>query len=477
MPAHKVLLAFVDGMVDNAMIDRDTLMMSEYAVAPDANPQSIYDELKTRLLTVGHVETGKNWDKLIPQMLLGNCLLFLEGVQEVLVLDTIKYQARSVGRAQSEPAVKGPQEAFNEIILTQMNLLRRRIPSADLRFESTTIGWQTHTTVILAYIDGVTNPALVRNVHDRLQKIERASVQTSNEVGEYLADRRWTIFPQIRMSERVDLIARNVTQGKVAILVANDPFAMLLPNTLMDFYQTTQDYSFPFWDGTLVRLVRMVGLAVGLYLMPLYIALSSVNPDLVPIKLILTISGSRQGMPFPPVAEVIIMWLIIEILREAANRLPQQLATTIGTVGAVVVGTAIVKAGLVDDIMIITVTLTALGLFTTPAMEMTATWRWLFWVFIIAAWIFGIYGIVLITVAVIIHLSSLENYGVPYLSPFGPIRLKDLRDSIVRFPFPTMILRPLSHRTLRPRQAKIETMSESTDLYSAQVRYRDDDPD
>lgn len=466
------LLAFVDGMVDNSILDRDTVLMMEVG-SPDLNGgEAVFEAARARLVTAGHVEVECRWSKLIAKLLLGTTLTFVDGVDSVLLVDTVRYTARSVSRPQSEPSVKGPQEAFNEISLTQLNLVRRHLPTEDLVFDQLTVGTHSRTAVTLCYLRGTTNPALVAAVRHRLEKVYLASVETSNQIAEYLTDRRLTIFPQVRSSERVDLVVRSLTQGKVAVLVANDPFALTLPNTLVDFYQTTQDYAFPFWDGTLMRIIRLIGLAIGLYLMPLYIALSSVNPDLFPVKLMLTVAGSREGIPFPPVAEVVIMWLIIEILREAANRLPQQLATTIGTVGAVVVGTAIVKAGVVDTIMIIAVTLTALGFFTTPTFELATTWRWIFWIVVAASWVFGIYGIVLITVAIIVHLTSLENYGVPYLSPFGPVRPTDLADSFVRFPFPDLIWRPSSLRTLSPRQAQSKPAAGRVRLNAAQRRFR-----
>ncbi len=466
------MIAFVDGQVDDNMIDRDTLMLSELAVPPLSEPDALFTALKEHFLAVGNLKTSSKWSDIIPSMMLGMTLMAIDGVAEVILLDTTKFPAPSISRSQSEPSIKGPQEAFSDVLLTQMDQLRRRFPSESLRMEPYTIGTDTHTQVLVVYVAGVVNPGIVESIKERLSGIQRASVQAANEVAEYLSDRRLTIFPQIRFSDRVDLIARNLDQGKVAILTANDPTAMLLPNTLIDFYQTTQDYSTPFWDGTLMRMIRLAGLIVGLYLMPAYIALTSTNPDLLPIKLLLTIDGARQGIPFPPVVEVIIMWLIIEILREAANRLPQQLATTIGTVGAVVVGTAIVKAGLVDSLMIIIVTLTALGLFTVPAIEIAATWRWMFWLYVAAAWLFGMYGLVLITVVLIVHLTSLENFGVPYLSPFGPIRLADLSDSWIRFPFPQLKRRPVSLRTLVRHQAEPDLIQPSVSLHQTQTRMR-----
>jgi hypothetical protein len=338
------LLAFADGMVDNQMIDQDTLRLSElYDLGAQGGKtgQALHEYVQQSLLAVGHISTTNQWSKLLSQLTYGTTLVFIEGGRDVLLLDTVKFTARPIQKSDAEPAIKGPQEAFNEVLLTHINQIRRRIRTAWLRFDSITVGSYTETTVLVAHIEGLTNPVLVDTIKHRIQAIKRDTVQQINEVAAYMSDSH-SMFPVVRLTDRVDWVVRDLLRGKVAVIVDNDPFVATLPSVLMDFYQTSQDYVFTSWEATLVRIVRFAGLALGLYLMPVYIALSSVDPDLVPTKLILTVAGSRLGIPFPPITEVIIMWFIIEVLREAANRLPKELATTLGTVGAVVVGTPIV---------------------------------------------------------------------------------------------------------------------------------------
>ncbi len=438
------LIGFADGMVDNEIVDQDTVRVTElYEVGERAarDEQTLHATVLRQMVAAGHVTTSSTWESLLTQLTYGNTLLFVQGSSSVLVIDSVKFQARAIDRPKSEPSIKGPQEAFNEILLTHMNQIRRRIRSPWLHFDPIQVGGYTSTTVLVAHIEGLTNPAVVAAVKNRIRRIRRDGVQDLSEITTYLLEQR-SLFPQFRLTERVDWVVRDLLHGKVALLVDNTPFVATLPSVLMDFYQTTQDYVFMFWEGTLVRLIRAVGLMLGLFLMPFYIALFSVDPDLVPTKLVLTVAGSRLGIPFPPVMEVIIMWVIIEILREAANRLPTELAVTLGTVGAVVVGTAIVKAGIVDPLLIVMVTLTALALFTTPAFELTAAWRWLFWVLILGAYVLGVLGILVVAVLIVAYLSSLESFGVPYLSPVGPLNLADLKDSIVRFPLNLFTNRP-----------------------------------
>ena len=448
------LLAFVDGLAESQIIDQDTITLSQeydqaYRLTQDLAKahQVVHDSV----IAPGHLTVETSWEKLLIKLTSGNTIIFIEGCPSVLVADTVKFPARSISTPTTERTVLGSQEAFNEIMLTQMNLLRMRLKTPKLHFDALSVGTLSHTNVAIAHIEGLTNPSLVSAVKQRLDVVHLDAVQTGQELIPYLTERASTLFPQIRRTERPDVVARELGLGKAAVLVDNTPFVLIMPNTLMDFYQTIEDYVLNSWYGTLERLTRFVGLFLGLLLPPLYIALTSVNPELLPTKLVLTIAGSRVGLPLPPIFEVLTMWAIIEILREASLRLPKELSTTLGTVGAIVVGTAVVKAGIVSPLMIVIITLTALGLFTSPSYEMAVPWRVLFWFLVTLSYFLGVYGIILGMLAILSHLASLENFGVPYLSPFGPVKTRDLKDSLVRFPEPMLTKRP---SILAPLQTK-----------------------
>ncbi len=449
------LLVCEDGLSDNQMIDQDTIYLLqrfENVQSLKENPAIAHQIVHDSVVSIGHATVETQWSKLLIDVMGGNTLVFIDGCLEVLVLDTVKYPARAIEQPTTERAVKGPQESFNEVILTQMNLIRRRIKGPALSFEPLVMGELSNTSIIVAHVQGVANPAIVLAVKERLASLTLANVEYGNELSSVLSDNPSSLFPQVRFSERADIIARDLALGKVAILVDNTPYAMTVPSTFMDFYQTTDDYTGSFWEGSLQRLIRFIGLFIGLLMPPLYVALISVDPELLPTRLVITIEASRLGIPFPPIFEVIIMWTIIEILREAAIRLPKGLSTTLGTVGAIVVGTAVVKAAIVSDLMIVIITLTALGLFTSPVYSMATPWRVLFWFVIIASYFFGTYGIILAVVGIIAHLASLENFNVPYFSPFGPLNLRDLKDSMVRFPYSAFKKRPAYLATVNPVQ-------------------------
>lgn len=440
-----LLIAYVGGIANARAISGNAIeMLQQLALdrAAISDPASAIQWIEDAVVSVGRTRREGDWNRLFLGLLSGMMLVFVQGCASVLMLDTSQVPARSVGTASSEPSVKGPQEAFNEVLLTHLGQIRHRVHSPDLEFHSFTLGSYTRTDVAVAHVRGLTNPRLVETVKARLQAIDRDSVQYTSEVGPYLCDLESSLFPLYRISERVDWAVRELMNGKVLVMVDGDPFVISLPVVLMDFFKTTQDYIFSGWEATLVRIVRALGVLLGVYLMPLYIALFSVDPDLVPTKLVLTVAGARQNIPFPPIMEVLIMWVIIEVLSQAAGRLPQNLATTLGTVGAVVVGTAIVKAGIVDPIMIVLVTLSAIGLYTNPTFEMTAPLHWIFWIMVVGAEVLGVLGIILVTVGLVAYLSSLENLGVPYLAPFAPLLRTDLGDTIVRAPIADLTRRP-----------------------------------
>lgn len=450
------LLAFVDGLTDSQIIDQDTVMVAQAyddASTLTQDPEKAHQIVHDSVVAAGHCTVESSWDKLLQKLTAGNTLLFIQGCPTVLVVDTVKYPARSLTAPTVENTVMGSQEGFNEVVLTQMNLVRMRLKTPHLHFDQLSLGSLSRTNVVVVHIEGLTNPALVLAVKERLATAKMALVQSGQELIPFLTSNSQSLFPLIRRTERPDVVAREVSQGKVAVLVDNTPFAMVMPNTLMDFYQTIEDYDLSPWYGTLERLIRFIGLALGLLLPPMYIALTSVNPDLLPTKLVLTIAGSRVGLPLPPVFEVLTMWAIIEILREAALRLPKVLSTTLGTVGAIVVGSAVVKAGIISPLMIVIITLTALGLFTSPSYEMAVPWRVLFWLLITVSYFLGLYGIILALLGILAHLSSLESFGVPYISPFGPYSWRDLKDSIVRFPASRLTKRPTYLQTLDPTKS------------------------
>lgn len=445
----RVLMGYLDGMIDEKGIDdrviSPLMKAKQMAKAP---VQELAYQADVSLTARSLVRRSRNLGTAVQVVLDAGVVLFFDGCPEILFIAASGYPTRGIDKPETEHAVQGPREGFTESVAINLTQVRRRLKHTDLRVKFIEVGTRSHVRVAVLHIDGLTNPAVVDEVTRRLDNIQIDHLQGPGMVMEYLNDHPWTPFPMLRTTERPDEVARQLVEGKTIILMDGHPFAVAAPSVLMDFYQTMDDYHFGFWGASAVRLVRFFGFIISLFMPAIYIALIAVNPEMVPNELALTIAATREGLPFPPVIEVLIIELLIELIREAALRLPQPLGSTIGVVGGVVVGQAIVQAGIVSPLIIIFAATTMLASFTSPTMDIGFTWRILKWFLVILANGFGVVGIIVGSSCVIAHMAALSSFGVPYLSPFGPLRVRDLGDTIVRLPFIIERKRPSHLRTL-----------------------------
>ena len=422
---HSTLLVYLDGMVDASRLTTSLV----------TQPQSVAGVLRHSGAAIR--KTG-DWAGVIRAYLIGQVVVLRAGHTQALLVDLSEPPHRAVSQPDTEHSIRGPQEAFLEVGDLQVSQLRHRLPSADLTVEAVTVGSRIPTVCRIVYLAGLAAPTVVETVRQRLQGLSVDAATNATRVGSLIRDHSWAFFPTVRYTERVDLAAFQIEQGKVAILVSGDPAVITVPATLSDFYRTSADYSAAWYDASFIRIIRGLAWGFGLFLPALYIALTEVNPDLISPTLFDLVAGSHTGLPFTPLVEVVVMILVIEILREAALRLPKVLGSTIGTVGAIVVGTAVVKAGFVSPQIIVLMTLTALSLFSVPTYELLASWRLMSWMMLGAGFVLGVYGIVLLTLWLSVVLIGLSSFGTPYLTPIAPWRPKDWDNLFIRAPWTTL---------------------------------------
>jgi hypothetical protein len=437
------LVAYVGGLVDSTLVESGVVTPLLSTTVPPA-------QWGDRTFGAGGVEAVDDWRDILARLTRGDTLVFAPGCPVAWSISTARYKERAISRPKTEMSVRGPDEAFTESITTQMAQIRRFLPRPDLKFIPLAVGKQQQA-VAVAYIEGVTNPALVDVVVDRLRRVDVDTRPNATAIAGLIRDHPSSIFPTIRATERVGLAMWRLAEGKVLVLVDGDPFVLVAPAPLADFYRTEMDYAGAWYDASFVRLVRFVGWGIGVYLPALYLAATEVNLNVVPATFLISIAGSRSGMPASPVTEVLLMVLVIEMLREAAIRLPQVLGTTIGTVGAIVVGTAVVRAGIVSPQVIVLITLTALSFYTAPVYELTGTWRLVNFAMLSAATVLGLEGIVFVSMLLVGQLCRMSSFGVPYFEPWAPFRLRDWANTIVRFPYAHLRRRPTGARPLDTR--------------------------
>lgn len=386
----------------------------------------------------------------VKQKILEGCIVVkLASTPNELML--IKARAsfdREVSPPEIEFTVTGPQEAFVESLETNLNLIRKRLPLAQLKVKQIEVGKLSKTKVAVLYLDGVADQSNVQTMVQRLNHIEFDQVLDSTTLSQMIADDSMTLFPQLVNTERPDRVAAVLAEGKVAFFCDGSPEAIFGPATLIEFFSSLEDYYLPWHVSSAVRILRFFAVAFSVLATPIYVAVLTFHYELIPRDLLATIISSRSNIPFPPIVEAIFLELTIELLREAGARLPTKVGQTIGIVGGIVIGQASVEAGLTSNILLIIVALSALASFTTPVYQMSNTIRMIRFPFILfAAWLGGI-GIMLCMLFIVTHLLKMTSLGRPYLEPLYPLRLKDWKDAFIRLPYNLLNSRPV---LLRPK--------------------------
>ena len=397
-----------------------------------------------------------NDSDLLKKLLGGYAILIVSGIGKAVALFTQVGNQRKVEEPTTQTVVKGPKDGFVEDITTNLSLLRRRIRNPALKYESFTIGDDTGTQVVVAYLDGTANEGIVNEVRSRLKRIRTNAILESSNIEEFIVDKTLTPFPLAYNSERPDTTAAHLLSGKVAILVDGSPFVLTVPVLLMDFNASAEDYYQSFYMGTFLRMLRYVSFLMSLLMPSLYVAVITYHQELIPTPLLITVMSQREGVPFPAVVEAFIMEIVFEILREAGVRMPRAIGGTISIVGGLVIGQAAVEAGVISNFMVIVVALTAIASFVTPIYNFSIAARLLRFIFVVLAGTFGLYGILLGLIAMVGHLCSLRSFGAPYLAPIAPFNKDDQRDIFIRMPHWVLRGRTSALKTNRPGKQPLD---------------------
>lgn len=366
---------------------------------------------------------------------------------------------RQNNETSNEFSVVGPKVGFVENIETNLHLLRQKIALPSLVLEQITIGSISKTKVVVAHLDGVTNPEYIRTVKQRLASIDFDVVFDSSFLDQIISDNSNSPFPLFTSTERVDRAVYAIISGQIAILSDGSPYAVLGPSNLLEFFISPEDYYLSWTLGSFFRVIRMISVVFSILATSIYVAVMTYHFEVIPEHLLGPLIHSRTHVPFPPVMEAIFLEITIELLREAGARLPSKIGQTLGIVGGIVIGQASVEAALTSSILLIIVALSALASFTTPIFKMANTIRLLRFPFILLAAAWGGFGIVMGLLLLLGHLLRLKSLGMPYLVPLFPFRIGSYADSFIRSSYQyttnrSRHFRPLSMKRYEPSEDK-----------------------
>lgn len=368
-------------------------------------------------------------------------------LDECLLINIASQLGRQVDKPELEFGIISSQEAFVEDIDTNLNLIRKRLPIPELRVNEVIVGSLSKTKVAVLSIEGIVNQENVDTVLQRINDIEFDEILDGSHLAQMLYDDSNTLFPLFLNTERPDRISSSLAEGKVAILIDRSSSALIAPTILLEYFITMEDYNMPWIPASVFRFIRIFAVIFSIFATPIYVAVLTYHYELIPKDLLETIVSSRNLIPFQPLIEALFLEISIELLREAAARLPTKVGQTLGIVGGIVIGQAAVVAGLTSNILLIIVALSALASFVTPIYKMGNAIRLLRFPFLVGAQIWGLLGISLAALFLITHLVKLTSIGRPYLEPIYPFQIKDWKDSFVRFPFNFFKSRPKNLQT------------------------------
>ena len=372
----------------------------------------------------------------------GMTALFVEGERSIFLFAAKKWERRSVEEPPTSSVIKGPREGFTEDVQVNAALLRRRLKNRTLVIREMTIGKYTLSKVLVCYLSDVAAKKTVDLVTERLSHVEIDGVLDSSYLTKFLEDEPSSLFPQVGSFEKPDVVAAKLLEGRVAILSDGSPIALTVPHLLLESFQDSQDYFKRNSRVTVTRFLRLFGAIIALFLPAAFVAVQEFQYQVLPLKFLITIINSTNGTPLSPTLEMVLVLLIFDILNEASVRMPRYVGMALSIVGAIVLGETAVSAGLLSSPAVLVTALSSIGLYLVP--DDVGTYSLLRLIFVAAAALVGLLGIIFAVMILTHHLVTLQSFGANYTSPYAPLVNEDLKDGFVKRELPDMVLRPES---------------------------------
>lgn len=429
----RLCLVFLDGMAGRGDIDRFILEPCQRRAEPLPEGAARADELAERVLCVDGAEKIALLGEAVEAIVDGRSVLLIEGCPCALALETRAYEKRGVGRTNSESVVEGPQEAFVENLKTNVSIVRRLVRSEMLIGESLKLGTKLPTQATMMYLRGVARGETVDLIRRRIQSLTATRCPGTGYLQQLIEDHPLSLFPQMLETERPDRVAAALADGQIALLVDGSPYALIAPITLFHLLNASDDTFMRWQYGTFVRVVRLLGALLSLLLPGVYVAVTLFHVHLIPLNLLTSIAETRARVPFSVLTEVLFMELAFYLINEAGTRIPSQLGSALGIVGALILGQAAVEASIISPILIIVISLTGLGGYAIPNYGLSVGVQIARMAFIALGGLMGLYGLVLGMALLTGYLCRMESFGEKYLAPVAP-RYPHNGDIVVRLP-------------------------------------------
>ncbi|QHW29915.1 spore germination protein [Paenibacillus rhizovicinus] len=433
-----ILFVYCEGLIDGKRID-----------------QSIIPQLEK--LTADQVESGelgnlsfqpldKDQQAIIDDVFSGKLLLVFDRLDKLYTLDISDPPQRQPQESNTEVSVKGPRDGFTEQVSMNIALIRKRLRTKTLCCESYVIGRRSRTKVALLYESDIIDPTLIETARKRIGKIDVDALVSSEELAEYISDSPFRLFPLIDYIGRPDFAVEALLRGRFVIIVDGTPMVLIAPATLTSLLKTPEDIHASYIFVACESLLRYLGLFMGIFIPGFYVALTSYHLDQIPITTLATVINVSKGLPIPAPLEAFLMQITFELFREAGIRLPKGVGQTVTVVGGLFIGQAAIEAGLTSPAMLVVTALSMVSTYTLVNQSLSGLVTLLRLYILACASFLGMYGFFWGMFALLVYLTRIQSFGVPYLAPISPPVFKDMLMALLTKPRISMRTRPLIYK-------------------------------
>lgn len=418
----KVLVAYIECLVDRNGLYNDLV---KPLIKDLKSPEEILE-----IVPIAGAREVYDLETITKEMLVGKAVLFIENRTSAYLFELGKWERRAIQEPGNERVIKGPKEGFVEDISVNKGLIRRRIRNPNLVFEDYTIGTQTNTNVTLVYLADIVEPSILQELKARLDKIKLDAILDASYIEQEIRDSRKSPIPTVGYTEKPDVAAGKILEGRIAIMSDASPMVLTVPKVFIEDFQTSEDYyTIPNY-ATYLRILRIISLLMAITLPGILVALKTYHQEMLPTSLLMSMASGREGVPFTALVEALFMLIFLEIIKESAIRTPSSVGMAVTVVSGLVLGQTAVQAGLVGPIMVIAIAASGISEFIFSALkEMIVLYRF---IFLVLGGTLGLFGVICGIIIIIVHLISIRSFGVPYMYPLAPYDKEGMKDFIIR---------------------------------------------
>lgn len=441
--AARCYLIYMDGMVNSASQGETVVEALVESILPDGFiPSSKY--IAKNILFANEVGESGYMPDLLRAILYGDTVLISDGNQTALTINTKGWRTRGIQEPTSERVLQGPREGFDEAAMFNLAMIRRKLLTPDLCIEMLRIGRRSDTPTFICYLGSLVNKDTLKELKRRLGKIDIDGILDSNYIAENICDNKYSLLKTIGSTERPDIVAARLLEGRIALVVDGTPVVLTLPYLFSENFQSDEDYYINFLLASFSRMLRWFCFFITVSVPGVFVSLVTHHFELLPTHFALTVSRLRAGVPIASAAECIALILAFEILKEAGLRMQQNLGHALSVVGGLVVGQAAVEAGIISAPMLIAVAFSAIAGLMIPRLE-GAVFYWRLLIVVVCS-VFGLWGFFAAASIFILRVFGITSFGVDYTSSFALPRADTLKDAFVRVSWKDMKTRPLFNK-------------------------------